>query len=341
MKGRKYKYILVPALGSLLPFALISASSLKSTSSAFLNTNKLLSALDSNFNRSYIDGRFSQIDEFKSGVYKKREKRTFTYKWNELLDQPYLVGVDQFDWDANIKYNVFGKDFKFPASGTKYFHNPPRIILNPPVYGGYRLPNNIGLDYPYSGPVTSKAKRFFWWDYEKGSIEGDIKPYQDKDRYTYPTIDISGIKEKINDKVNPPKEWVDDRDPWQGEIVHYYPNPNAFKNIEIVGFDLTEDSKNMLKNYERPWEKADFYKSHKILNTFRSYWAYSANPEVKVTLEYDSTKDEYYDLSENIKFKDLNTIFNGLKNAPTFPSLSIKQRKHNYVNFWFHKLCFL
>ncbi|QQH60737.1 hypothetical protein HYD44_00930 [Mycoplasmopsis bovis] len=99
------------------------------------------------------------------------------------------------------------------------------------------MPNNIGLDYPYSGPVTSKAKRFFWWDYEKGSIEGDIKPYQDKDRYTYPTIDISGIKEKINDKVNPPEEWVDDRDPWQGEIVHYYPNPNAFKNIEIVGFD--------------------------------------------------------------------------------------------------------
>ncbi|QQH55022.1 hypothetical protein HYD66_00895 [Mycoplasmopsis bovis] len=101
--------------------------SLKSISSAFLNTNKLLSALDSNFNRSYIDGRFSQIDEFKSGVYKKREKQTFTYKWNELLDQPYLVGVDQFDWDANIKYNVFGKDFKFPASGTKYFHNPPKL----------------------------------------------------------------------------------------------------------------------------------------------------------------------------------------------------------------------
>ncbi|QQH20828.1 hypothetical protein HYD82_00945 [Mycoplasmopsis bovis] len=78
---------------------------------------------------------------------------------------------------------------------------------------------------------------------------------------------------------------------------------------------LTEDSKNMLKNYERPWEKTDFYKSHKILNTYLNYWAYSANPEVKVTLEYDSTKDEYYDLSENIKFKDLNTIFNGLKNA--------------------------
>lgn len=317
MKGRKYKYILVPALGSLLPFALISASSIKSTSSAFLNTNKLLSALDSNFNRSYIDGRFSQIDEFKSGVYKKREQQTFTYKWNELLDQPYLVGVDQFDWPwgTNIKYNVFGKDFKFPASGTKYFHNPPRIILNPSVYGGHRLPNNIGIDYPYSGPVTSKAKRFFWWDYEKGSIEDDIKPYPDRDSYSYPTIDISGIKEKINDKVNPPEEWVDDRDPWQGEIVHYYPNPNAFKNIEIVGFDLTEDSKNMLKNYERPWEKTDFYKSHKILNTYLNYWAYSANPEVKVTLEYDSTKDEYYDLSENIKFKDLNTIFNGLKNA--------------------------
>ncbi|QQH24065.1 hypothetical protein HYD82_00955 [Mycoplasmopsis bovis] len=106
MKGRKYKYILVPALGSLLPFALISASSIKSTSSAFLNTNKLLSALDSNFNRSYIDGRFSQIDEFKSGVYKKREQQTFTYKWNELLDQPYLVGVDQFDWPWGAKHKI-------------------------------------------------------------------------------------------------------------------------------------------------------------------------------------------------------------------------------------------
>ncbi len=90
---------------------------------------------------------------------------------------------------------------------------------------------------------------------------------------------------------------------------------------------LTEDSKNMLKNYERPWEKADFYKSHKILNTFRSYWAYSANPEVKVTLEYDSTKDEYYDLSENIKFKDLNTIFNGLKNAYSENSLIVSNGK--------------
>ncbi|WP_430000907.1 hypothetical protein, partial [Mycoplasmopsis bovis] len=80
------------------------------------------------------------------------------------------------------------------------------------------------------------SKKSFCWDYEKGSIEGDIKPYQDKDRYTYPTIDISGIKEKINDKVNPPEEWVDDRDPWQGEIVHYYPNPNAFKNAELVLF---------------------------------------------------------------------------------------------------------
>ncbi|NES52997.1 hypothetical protein G3565_32030, partial [Escherichia coli] len=85
MKGRKYRYILVPALGSLLPFAFISAGSLKSTSSAFLITNKLLSGSDSNFNRSYIDNRFSQIDEFKSGVYKKREKQTFTYKWNFLL----------------------------------------------------------------------------------------------------------------------------------------------------------------------------------------------------------------------------------------------------------------
>ncbi|MCE6090746.1 hypothetical protein J7894_01430 [Mycoplasmopsis agalactiae] len=36
MKGRKYRYILVPALGSLLPFAFISAGSLRSTSSAFL-----------------------------------------------------------------------------------------------------------------------------------------------------------------------------------------------------------------------------------------------------------------------------------------------------------------
>ncbi|UOC58024.1 hypothetical protein [Mycoplasmopsis bovis] len=35
------------------------------------------------------------------------------------------------------------------------------------------------------------------------------------------------------------------------------------------------------------------------------------------------------------QYMEFNTIF------PTFPSLSIKQRKHNYVNFWFHKLCFL
>ncbi|MCA8841691.1 hypothetical protein JL684_04290, partial [Mycoplasmopsis bovis] len=109
---------------------------IKSTSSAFLNTNKLLSALDSNFNRSYIDGRFSQIDEFKSDVYKKREKQTFTYKWNQLLDEPYLVGVDQFaEPTKRIKYNVFGKPFEYPRSTTKYFHNPPRITLNPYVYG--------------------------------------------------------------------------------------------------------------------------------------------------------------------------------------------------------------
>ncbi|WP_193210277.1 Mbov_0399 family ICE element protein, partial [Mycoplasmopsis agalactiae] len=315
MKGRKYRYILVPALGSLLPFAFISAGSLKSTSSAFLITNKLLSGSDSNFNRSYIDNRFSQIDEFKSGVYKKREKQTFTYKWNFLLpDSPYLVGVDQFDWPrgTNIKYNVFGKEFQFPASGTKYFHNPPRIILNPSVRGGGKQHGAIGLAYPYSRSLTSEAKNFFWWD--QGYIEGNIKPYPDY-YYVYPTIEISGIEEKINNLVNPKIKTNCEREGFSSISCDYSPNPNAFQNIEIVGFDLTEESKNKLKNYERPWEKTDFYKSHKILNTIRSYWAYTANPEVEVTLEYDSTKNEYYDLSDSIKFKDLNTIFNGLKKA--------------------------
>lgn len=301
MKGRKYKYILVPALGSLLPFALISASSIKSTGSAFLNTNKLLSVLDSNFNRSYIDGRFSQIDEFKSGVYKKRERKTFTYKWNQLLDEPYLVGVDQLAVPTKrIKYNVFGKQFEYPTKTTKYFHNPPRITLNPYVYGGYRLPNVIGLDYPYSRPVNSYTEKFFWWK----KAEKNLNPVRtENDYYSPPTMNIKEVKQKINDLVNPPIEEVDDRDPWQGEIVHYYPNPNAFKNIEIVGFNLTEASKNKLMNNAGPWTDREFYQSYKILDVSGDYWAYSANPDVNVTLEYDSTKDEYYDLSDNIKFK--------------------------------------
>ncbi|QQH55021.1 hypothetical protein HYD66_00890 [Mycoplasmopsis bovis] len=107
-------------------------------------------------------------------------------------------------------------------------------------------------------------------------------------------LDISGIKEKINDKVNPPKEWVDDRDPWQGEIVHYYPNPNAFKNIEIVGFwSNLKILKTCLKTTKDLEKKQIFIKSHNnSLILLEVIEPTQHNPEVKVTLEYDSTKDE-------------------------------------------------
>lgn len=59
MKGRKYRYILVLVLGSLFFFVFISVGFLKSISLVFLIINKLLLGLDSNFNRLYIDNRFS------------------------------------------------------------------------------------------------------------------------------------------------------------------------------------------------------------------------------------------------------------------------------------------
>ncbi|WP_036433045.1 Mbov_0399 family ICE element protein, partial [Mycoplasmopsis agalactiae] len=313
MKGRKYKYILVPALGSLLPFAFISAGSLKSTSSAFLITNKLLSVSDSNFNKSSIDNRFNQIEEFKSGVYKKREQRTFTYKWNQLLLEPYLVGVDQFAGPfRRIKYNVFGKQFEYPSRTTKYFHNPPEVKFEPSV-SGVSLPDYIGFYYPYGEPVNSYTEKFFWWT----KAENDLKPVDLKYDYyqPIPAISIKEVKERINDLVHPPIEHYI-RDDYNGDEVYYTPNPDAFENIKIIGFDLTEESKNKLKNNAEPWTDRDFYRSYKILDISNGdYWAYTANPDVEVTLEFDSTGKEYYDLSDSIKFRDLNTIYNGLKQA--------------------------
>ncbi|MBD4756546.1 hypothetical protein GUG22_07410, partial [Xanthomonas citri pv. citri] len=65
-------------------------------------------------------------------------------------------------------------------------------------------------------------------------------------------IEISGIEEKINNLVNPKIKTNCEREGFSSISCDYSPNPNAFQNIEIVGFDLTEESKNKLKNYERP-----------------------------------------------------------------------------------------